>query len=220
MGVRLHRHGRFRRWLGARLGGDEALGDRVWRRLLHAGTAVALLYYALPPAWFGPVPKRTVLLAALAAVLLLELARLGGAIELPTLRPYEARRVGSYAFYALAVVGAILLFPVPIGAAVVLGTAIVDPLAGELRVRPRARRAYPAAPLAVYFGLAAVGLVVVGGWPVGPGLALAALASPVAVAAEWPRLYWVDDDLAMTLAPALVLYGVGVLALGLPAPGT
>ena len=214
--IRLHRGGRFRRWLGARLGGDEALGDRVWHRVLHGFVGVILVYYLLPNGIFVVAPKRTILLAGLAAILLLELLRHAGVLELPTIRPYQAGRVGSYAFYALAVVGAILLFPEPIAAAVVLGTALVDPIAGELRSRPSVARAYPAVPLIVYWELAFIGLVVIGHWPPVKGAALALLAAPIAVAAEWPTIGWFDDDLAMTFAPALALYLVAILWLGLP----
>jgi hypothetical protein len=214
--LRLHRGGRFRRWLGARLGGDEALGDRVWRRVLHGLVGLILIYYFLPTGIFVVAPKRTILLIALAAILLLELLRHAGVLELPTIRPYESGRVGSYAFYAIAVVGAILLFPEPIAAAAVLGTALVDPIAGELRSRPSVARSYPWVPLVIYGELAFLGLVVLGGWPVRDGAALALLAAPIAIAAEWPTIAWFDDDLAMTFAPALVLYAVGVLLLRLP----
>lgn len=216
MPIRLHRGGRFRRWLGGRLGGDEALGDRIWRRVLHGIVAVVLVYYALPDGFFVVVPKRSILLIALAVILGLELLRHAGLLELPTIRPYETGRIGSYAFYAIAVVGAIVLFPEPIAAAVVLGTALVDPLAGELRARPSAARAYPGAALAAYGGLAAVGLAGIGRWPLPDSLGLALLAAPIAVAAEWPTIGWIDDDLAMTFAPALALYLVGVVVLRLP----
>jgi hypothetical protein len=216
MELRLHRRGRFRRWLGARFGHDEAWGDRLWRRLLHGLGAFVLVYFPLPNRFFVVAPKETVLLAALAAVLAVEVARHVIGLELPTIRPYESRRVGSYAFYSIALAGAILLFPEAIAVAVVLGTAFVDPLAGELRADPGRARAYPVVPFLVYAGLAALGLLLVGRWPVVEGSALALLAAAVALAAEWPTLAWLDDDLAMTFAPALALYGVGVIALGLP----
>jgi hypothetical protein len=218
MRVRLHRGGRFRRWLGARLGGDERLGDRVWRRTLHAAVALILIYFALPNDIFVVAPKRTVLLAALAFVLVLEALRHAGLLDFPTIRPYEQGRVSSFAFFAIAVVGAILLFPEPIAAAVVLGTAVVDPLVGELRDRPLPRGTYPVVPVVVYAALAFVGLAVVGRWPAGASAALAGPAAALAVAAEWPTIAWFDDDLAMTFAPALALYAVGVVLLGLPGP--
>jgi hypothetical protein len=214
MALRLHRGGRFRSWLGAKFGGDFELGDRLWRRFLHVLAAVALLYYVLPVDFFVIAPKVYVLLAALAAVYVLEGLRHVAGLELPTIRPYEAGRVGSFAIFGTAVVVAILFFPMAIACAVVLGTAVADPVAGELRRDPRYRRVDAVGPFAVYGTLAFIGLAVVGRWPALPSVALAALAGVVAVAVERPKVGWVDDDLLMTLVPALALYAVGVLALG------
>ncbi|MGI0130071.1 MAG: hypothetical protein ACREEC_07990 [Thermoplasmata archaeon] len=216
MALRLHRGGKFRRWLGARLGGDFELGDRVWRRALHVVGALALLYYALPTGFFVVAPKEYVLLAALAAVLVLEALRHAVGLELPTIRPYEEGRVGSFAIFGTAIVIAILLFPLPIACAVVLGTAIVDPLAGELRRQPRYRRADLVVPFGAYAGLAFLGLAVLGRWPALPSVGLALLAGAIAVAVERPKVWWYDDDFAMALVPAVMLYGVAVLALGYP----
>ena len=214
--LRLHRSGRFRAWLGARLGGDAALGDRAWRRILHALGAAVLVYEVVPERFFVIAGKEWVLLAALAAVLVLEALRHTVGLELPTIRPYESHRVGSFAFYAVALVLAVLLFPLPIAAAIVLGTALVDPLAGELRIAGRFPGAYPAVPLVAYSVLAWTGLAVIGSWPALPSAGLAVLAAPIAVVAEGRKIPWVDDDLAMTLVPGLVLYVLGALALGLP----
>jgi hypothetical protein len=216
MTVRLHREGRFRAWLGVRLGGDAELGDRAWRRILHGLGAGVLVYSYLPTRFFVVAPKLWVLLAALAAVLAAEALRHAGLLDLPTIRGYEERGVGSYTFYAIALVLAVVLFPFPIAAAVVLGTAFVDPVAGELRRPGRWRGAYPVVPAFVYVGLAVAGLAALGGWPYVDAVGLAALAAPIALAAEWPTIPWVDDDLVMTLAPALALYAVGVVGLGLP----
>ncbi len=217
MGWRLHRHGRFRAWLGARLGGDAELGDRAWRRALHVLGAAALVYYLLPEEAFVVAPKWEVLLAALVAVLVLEVLRHKAGLELPTIRPYEARRVASFAFFAVAVVAAILLFPPPIAVAVVLGTAIVDPLAGELRDSPHYRPLYPLIPFGIYTGLAFGALVAVGNWPPPDAFFFAVVAAGLALLAERPKYRWGDDDFVMTFAPALVLYTFGVLAAGLPA---
>jgi hypothetical protein len=217
MSLRLHRGGKFRRWLGARLGGDFDLGDRVWRRALHAFGAVVLVYYALPTEFFVIAPKEYVLLAALAAVLVLEGLRHAVGLELPTIRPYEKSRIGSFAIFGIAIVAAILLFPLPIACAVILGTAIVDPLAGELRANERFRRIDALAPFALYAVLAFVGLAVLGRWPPLPSVALALLAAAIAVAVERPKVWWIDDDLAMTLVPAVALYLIAIVALGYPA---
>jgi hypothetical protein len=216
MGPRLHGHGRFRRWLGRALGGDEELGDRAWRRILHLFGAAVLFYYAVPNNFFVIAPKADILLAALAVLILLEVLRHTVGLELPTIRPYEAHRVASFAFYALALVLAVLFLPLPIGAAVVLGTAVVDPVAGELRRQSTSPILTLGIPLGAYGLLAFMGLAAIGGWPAGPSALLAAAAAPLAVAAERPKWPWVDDDLVMTFVPALFLYAAGVLALGLP----
>lgn len=203
--LRLHRGGRLRRWIGIRLGGDEALGDRVWRRVLHLVGAAVLLYYLLPSGFFLVAPTKVVLIAALVAVLGLEALRHVARVELPTIRPYERGRVASFAFYAVALVVAVLLFPRPIAVVVVLGTALVDPLIGELRLRswgPSARFAWP---VLAYAMIGAAALKGVGGWTWGGSVLAAGLTGVVAVIVERPRLRGVDDDLAMTIVPGIVL---------------
>ncbi|MGA7476207.1 MAG: hypothetical protein WBW47_03190, partial [Thermoplasmata archaeon] len=107
-------------------------------------------------------------------------------------------------------------FPLPIAAAVVLGTSIVDPVAGELRKQSTSLILTIGLPLVAYGLLAFIGMAAIGGWPPGDSAFLALGAAPLAVAAERPKWPWVDDDLVMTFVPGLFLYGVGVLALGLP----
>jgi hypothetical protein len=214
--LRLHRHGQFRRWLGHALGGDEELGDRAWRRILHLFGALVLVYYAVPNNFFVVAPKADILLAALGVMFVLEALRHAVGLELPTIRPYETHRIASFVFFALALVLAVLLFPLPIAAAVVLGTAIVDPVAGELRRQSNSPVLTVGLPVAAYGLLAFVGLAAIGGWPAGPSALLAVVAAPIAVAVERPKWPWVDDDLMMTFLPGLFLYAAGVLALGLP----
>ncbi|MGA9839070.1 MAG: hypothetical protein WBF81_05155 [Thermoplasmata archaeon] len=214
MGLRLHRGGKFRRWLGARFGGGFELGDRLWRRTLHVLGAVVLVYYALPNDFFVIAPKVYILLSALAAVLVVEGLRHVVGLELPTIRPYEEDRLGSFAIFGIAIVLAILFFPLPIASAVILGTALVDPLAGELRANERFRRLDIAVPFAAYATLAFFGLAILGRWSAEWSVGLALLAGAIAVAVERPKVWWVDDDLAMTLVPAVVLYLIAVLGLG------
>jgi len=176
--LRLHRHGQFRRWLGHALGGDEELGDRAWRRILHLFGALVLVYYAVPNNFFVVAPKADILLAALGVMFVLEALRHAVGLELPTIRPYETHRIASFVFFALALVLAVLLFPLPIAAAVVLGTAIVDPVAGELRRQSNSPVLTVGLPVAAYGLLAFVGLAAIGGWPAGPSALLAVVAAP------------------------------------------
>jgi hypothetical protein len=205
--VRLHRDGQFRAWLGRRFGGGPQLGDRLFRRGLHGLGALVLLYDLLPGR-LGPVPTVAILLAALAAVLAIEAARHAGALELPALHPRETDRVASFAWFAVALVVAVLLFPVAIATAVVLGAAFVDPVIGELRTAPRWSRWRPSLPIALY-GLIALGaLRWVGDWAWPPALAAAALAAVIAVAVEAWRQPYLDDDLTMPLVPGFLLLGL------------
>jgi len=214
--VRLHRGGRSRAWLGKRLGGDRTLGDRVLRRALHGAGAVLVLYYLLPPNVLG-IPNPDVLLAALAVVLGIEAGRWAAGLELPTLRPVEAERPASFAYFAVALVIAVLFFPEAVAVAVILGAALVDPLIGELRRSERWRPAYPALPLAVYAVLAGLSLRWVGGASLPSTVLLAVLASVAGVGAEYPRLRYLDDDLTMVIVPGLVLT---VLLAALPGVAT
>jgi hypothetical protein len=213
--TRLHTGGTLRRWLGARFGRDEAYGDRVWRRILHASGAFVLIYYPFPDPFLGIVPKLGLLLAALGTLFALEFLRHAAALEIPALREYERGRPASFVFYGIALVAAVVFLPLPIGSAVVLGTSLVDPLIGELRASPRWRRSYPGLPYAAWFGLGVLGLAGFGGWPLPDAIGLAAIAGAAAIAVERPKIPWMDDDLLMTFVPAAILYGLGVVVLGL-----
>jgi hypothetical protein len=211
--VRLHTGGRFRRWLGARFEGGFEVGDRVHRRLLHTLGAFALLYLLVPPRLLVVVPNDVILLVALELIFVVEYLRHVRHWELPTIRPYEEGRIASYVFYATALTAALLFFPRPVAAAVVLGTALVDPLLGELRLRSPSPLASLLPGIAVYAVLAGVAFAVFGGWRGVALVALGVLAAVVAVLVEWPTWRTVDDDLAMTLVPGVVLT---VILLGWP----
>jgi hypothetical protein len=179
--------------------------------------AVVLVYYPIPTNFFLIAPKEYILLAVLGLVYVLEALRHLIGLQLPTIRPYEeGNRIGSFAIFGTAIVLAILVFPIPIACAVVLGTALVDPLAGEMRRNPRFRGWDLGVPFAAYWGLAFIGLAAMGRWPVEPSIGLAALAGAIAVAVERPKVWWYDDDFGMALVPAVVLFLLGVTVLGLP----
>lgn len=206
MGVRLHRGGRTRSWLGAQLGGDIALGDRAWRRGLHLAGLLVLAVFVLPAKTFGPVPVRVVLVLALAAVLCMEAARLLGHLSLPTIRPHEEGRVASYAYYAVALTVAVLAFPEVVAVVAVAGAAVVDPLLGELRLRGIAR---PTAALLGTVVYAAVGVLILlrlSTVPVGIATIVALGVGALAVSVEGPGSWLpVDDDLATVLLPGASL---------------
>lgn len=203
--MRLHRDGRFRSWLGHRLGGGPELGDRIWRRCLHGAGAAVLVYYLLPVDFFRIIPNWAVLLAALGVVLLLEALRWTAGVELPTIRPHERERIASFAYFALGLVAAVLLFPKAIAVAVVLGTALVDPMIGEIRHRPAAHRLYPSLPLAAYGVMGFAAFRWVGVWSFAAAVVGAIAAALIAVGVERVRAQHLDDDLTMTIVPGALL---------------
>jgi hypothetical protein len=203
--LKFHTGGRLRRWIGARLGGDFELGDRAYRRFLHCLGALVLLYFVLPRRLIGWFTTEELLLIGLGLVLLLELLRWTLGVELPTIRSYERARIASYTFYAVALVVAVLLFPLPVALVVVLGTAFVDPLIGEIRHSDRWRSTYPWFPGAVYVLLGASSLILATHWSPFAAVLAAGIAGVIALAVERPRIPQLDDDLAMTLVPGLVL---------------
>jgi hypothetical protein len=204
--------GRFRRWLGLHLAGDPAAGDRLFRRGLHLITALGLVYYLLPATVLPGLSRALLLLLVYAVVVALELFRLGGLLEMPGLRPHEVGRPASYLYFATAVVAVLLLVPEPFAAAAILGTALVDPLIGELKGSGRWRSLYPIAPVGLYVGLALPCLVLLGREGGALALPLSAAAALVAVAVESPKHRHLDDDLLMTVLPALTLWGLAALA--------
>lgn len=216
---RLHRGGRWRSWLGARLGGDAELGDRIWRRCLHLLGLAVLLYYLLPVRLTAWLTTEQLLLTGLAVVLALEVARHSVGLQLPTIRAHEEHRIASYTWFAVGLVVAVLFFPLVVAAVVVLGTAIVDPLIGELRISARGRRFYPAVPAVVYAGMALAVFVGVGHWHAVPALGAAAGLAVLALAVESPKRPWLDDDITMTVVPGAVAVVVLWLAPALPGWG-
>ena len=211
--MQLHRQGRFRSWLGSRFGGDAALGGRLGRRFLHAGGALTLIYYAFPPHLLIVIPNWAIPIAALVALLVVDGLRLAGRLEVPEIRPHERVRLASYSYFGIAIMVSLVLFPEPIAFAVILGTAIVDPIIGESRGTPAGAAFYPVLPFVVYFALATVSLVGVGHASLLTASLFAAVAGAVAIASERPQWTYLDDDLMMTVIPGLVLLG---LALAFP----
>jgi len=204
--LRLHREGRWRSWLGARFGGDAALGDRIWRRCLHLAGAIVLIVYVLPRMFFVIAPVDVVLWIALGLVLLLEVLRHTAGLQLPTIRDYEARRVASFAVFATALVVAVEVFPRFIAIPVVLGTVAIDPLLGELRERRWTLRKAQATGGVVYAAFAIPLMVYFGGWPIGAEVAAGGGAAVLGVLSEGHRgSVWADDDLLMTMVPGIPL---------------
>lgn len=208
MTIRLHRGGRFRTWLGRELGGDFELGDRAWRRIIHLLGVLVLLYYVVPPDYFVYVTTQQILFLILIAALVVEGGRHLVRVEVPLIRPFEEDRVASFVYFTVALIAAVLIFPMPIATVVVVGTTFFDPFVGELRLSSKYSRYYPSLPVALYALMAAVLLELLTVWSVAEVVVLAVTGAVVAIAAEAPKHKWIDDDLAMTLLPGLLLWAI------------
>ncbi len=211
MPVRLHRGGRFRTWLGRKLGGDFELGDRAWRRILHLLGLLVLLYYVVPPDFFVVLSTKEVLILVLAAALVVEASRHLLRVEVPLIRPVEEDRVASYVYFAVALVAAVLILPMAIATVVAVGTSVFDPLVGEMRLSRRYARYYPGVPVVLYALMAGGVLAALTPWGPLEVVVLALLGAIVAIASEAPKYRWLDDDLAMTLLPGLLLAGLALV---------
>jgi hypothetical protein len=177
----------------------------IARRVFHVGMV------AIPWVWYwhaGPIeaafgqPRDVLLLALLTLGVALELVRRHQGWTIFGQRAYEAHQFSALA-WGMVSVGLTLLFApmigergAAIGVPIIWSLSLVDPLMGELRRAGKPDRVVAATGVCM---TAAVWLTA--GWLLGGPLWPAAIMAPLTVAAEWPRLRWIDDNATMTLAP-------------------
>ena len=116
-------------------------------------------------------------------------------------RSYEAKQVSALAWGALGVGMVFLLTPDPAYAyPLILSLSLGDPLLGELR---RKGSSTQTVILAGVIGIAVIwagcAILVETPWLFVP------LMAPICVAAEWPRLRYIDDNATMLLIPLAVV---------------
>ena len=116
-------------------------------------------------------------------------------------RSYEAKQVSALAWGALGVGMVFLLTPEPEYAyPLILSLSLGDPLLGELRRKGASTQTVILAGtlgIAVIWAACAV-------WVATPWV-LVPLMAPICVAAEWPRLRYIDDNATMLLIPLTVV---------------
>ena len=116
-------------------------------------------------------------------------------------RSYEAKQVSALAWGALGVGMVFLLTPKPEYAyPLILSLSLGDPLLGELRRKGVSTQTVilaGALGIAVIWAACAV-------WVATPWV-LVPLMAPICVAAEWPRLRYIDDNATMLLIPLTVV---------------
>ena len=194
--------------------------DAHWyRRVFHAFGASFLLYYMLPNVDWINVLKFWVPPIVVAIAITLEVLRLKGKISgnhFFGLRMYEQNRIGSYLFFAVAVLILLRFFPQQIAIPCILCACLADPIMGELRHRFGKKEVYIVGFLVcllffmVTWYKADIRLMVL----------VAVVGAFGAVIGETKKFWWLDDDFMIQMAPAvlLLLIWFGAPAMGFDLP--
>lgn len=140
--------------------------------------------------------------AVVISLVIVEATRLKLGITVFGQRDYESKQVSALAWGAFAIGLTFLIIPdrpefvYPL----VLSLSFGDPFLGELRRRELSSQQ-------VFIGGSIfLALIWGGGWHLlGTPLFLVPLMAPICVAAEWPRLRWIDDNATMLLIPLAVV---------------
>lgn len=186
--------------------------EAVLRRGVHASMALAPLYYALPVSlpYLG-IHRWSLVVAFFGAIMAFEAIRLWKGITFMGLRPHEKDQIASFAWAAAGITAVLWLCPHDIASAALIGMALVDPLAGELRILGVRDRLTITSTLLICFGLCIVSLLA---WDLRPALQsllLAVVAAPLAIASERIETRYIDDDFLMSVIPAAAMTGLALL---------
>ncbi len=174
----------------------------VVRRGVHMLMAVTPVYYLIPEHLAYGVPRWTLLILFLGGIIAFEAYRHVRGITFIGLRPHERHQIASFVWAAAGIALVLLVFPHDIASAALIGMAIVDPVAGEMRGRKVSNRTTAGVSLATYFGLCTTVLLVAQVRPVPEALVMSSVATVIAVSAEAFKVKYVDDDFLMVVLPA------------------
>ena len=177
----------------------------VIRRTVHVLIAVTPAYYLLPDTLpYVDLQKSLVLLAGAMIVGVLETVRLAVGFHLPGLRPYETRRVASYAWAAAGVLIALWLMPEDVATASIVSMAFADPLIGELRNRGLGGWHAVALPLGVCALSCASMYLLFASRDLSELAALSAVGALAEVGIERWKNRVLDDDFLMIVVPGAI----------------
>ena len=179
--------------------------DAHWyRRVFHAFGASLLFYYMLPNIDWVNILKFWVPPAIVIIAITLEILRLKGKISgdhFFGLRMYEQKRVGSYVFFAVAILILLRFFPQHIAIPCILCACLGDPIMGEIRHRFSMKHVY-------LFGFLICMFFFMIAW-YKTDVRLMIFASVVggfgAVVGETRQFWWLDDDFMIQMVPAILL---------------
>ena len=195
--------------------------DAHWyRRVFHAFGASFLFYYLLPCVDWINILKFWVPPIVVVIAITLEVLRLKGFVSSDHffgLRMYEKNRVGSYVFFAVAILLLLRFFPQQIAIPCILCACLGDPIIGEIRHRYGMKHVY-----VIGFLVCMIFFIVT--W-FKADVRLMLLASIVgafgAIVGETKKFWWLDDDFMIQMLPAVLLLIIwfGAPYLGFDLPG-
>lgn len=176
------------------------MGFEHWyRRMAHIAASSFVSYYLLPDdGWIG-ISKKVAILFLLLACLIFDLVRLKGrGYRFFCLRRYEEERVGSYVYFVIGTVILLLIFPQQIAIPCIISASLIDPVVGEVR-RFKHNLSYIVA-FAISF------LIFYSAWLTSPcAIPVSLISAAVLVLSEFKKFRYMDDDLLMQIAPAIVM---------------
>lgn len=187
---------------------DHSVGGmygHLFRRVFHIGMSIIpLIYYEYGEKLSSMVSLTELqLVSALTiTIVLAEGIRLKLGVTIFGQRDYESKQVSALAWGGFAVGLTFLTlseYPELVWP-LILSLSLGDPFLGEIR-----RKGLDAKSVFIY-GSIFVGLIWVATWHFfDTPIWMAILMAPICVAAEWPRLRWIDDNATMLLIPLSVI---------------
>ena len=181
-------------------------GGRKWsigRRLVHWVLSLAIIYYWLPdPLFIEGFHRWYVLLGAVLIACTVEFARLKRKKIFPGMRSYEESRIASYVYAVIGVAVVLSISPDIVGVPCILGMALCDPLAGELRYAKVKEIKIAAFTAVAYAFIALFSLAILRAEPFTMVLLIVVM-TPLAVLSEQVDIKHLDDDLTMLVVPAV-----------------
>jgi hypothetical protein len=178
----------------------------LFRRCLHCMLALAPAYFLLPTELpvLG-VGRWVLLILFFLAVSLVESVRLLMGWTFFGLRPHEKNQIASFVWAAAGVTAALWFFREDVATAAIVGMALVDPLAGELRrVRPGSPVTITA-PIVVYAAISVAALYMYGLMSDLSVIVVSVIGATTAVGVERQKIRYLDDDFLMIVLPCLLM---------------
>jgi hypothetical protein len=175
----------------------------LFRRIFHATGAFYLIYYLLPEELFPGFFKWQGVIILVAAAWIVEAIRLKRKKLIFGMRKYEKKQPSAYAWFALGMGLALLLFDMIFVVPVVIGMATIDPIIGEIRFRKK--NLYPILPSILYGIIMFACFIPLSGMNVWFMILFTSVGTFCAIYAESWKIKAIDDDFLMIIIPLLAL---------------